>query len=255
MSCLNEAASPSAPVLLRADAVTKILGRHLQTPVLRGVSLQLRQGEFIALTGPSGSGKTTLLYLLGALDQPTSGEIWLNGQLLHQMSEQDLTRLRQREIGFVFQFHFLLPEFTALENVMIPQILGGVSRIQAQRRATALLERVGLSHRLGHRPVELSGGEQQRVAIARALSNRPSLLLADEPTGNLDSHNTEQVFSLLQALNREERIAMICVTHNQELAARTQRILVMRDGRLSELSDGFPDTLGESEARPVSETG
>lgn len=245
--------SEHAPVLLRVQAVTKTLGQHLQTPVLRGVSLQVRQGEFVALTGPSGSGKTTLLYLLGALDHPSSGEIWVNGQLTRTMAEQDLTRLRQREIGFVFQFHFLLPEFTALENVLVPQILAGIPRLQAQRRAVELLERVGLSHRLAHRPSELSGGEQQRVAIARALSNRPPLLLADEPTGNLDSENTEQVFSLLQELNREDRIAIICVTHNLELAGRTQRTLLMRDGRIIADSGGSPDRPAESEAGPVSE--
>jgi lipoprotein-releasing system ATP-binding protein len=227
--------------LAEAVAVSRILGKQLQTSVLHEVSFQVVSGEFIALTGPSGSGKTTLLYLLGALDRPSSGEIRIQGQSTTHLHEAEMTRLRQQTIGFIFQFHFLLPEFSALDNVVIPQVLAGVSRHQAEQRARELLGRTGLGHRLRHRPAELSGGEQQRVAIARALSNRPALILADEPTGNLDSENTEQVFALLKQLNREENLAVVCVTHNLELAARMDRLIQMRDGRVVKDQGGRPD--------------
>jgi len=221
------------PPVLRAEAIGKTLGKQLLTPVLYDVSLQVEKAEFVALTGPSGSGKTTLLYLLGALDRPSQGEIWVNNQRTSQMKDPELTELRQKEIGFVFQFHFLLPEFSALENVIIPQLLAGKPRHLAEKRASELLERVGLSHRLKHRPVELSGGEQQRVAIARALCNQPPLILADEPTGNLDTENTEQVFALLHELNRTEDLAIVFVTHNLDLAARSHRTIQLRDGRVT----------------------
>lgn len=231
----------ASPAVLKAEAISKTLGTQLQTSVLHEVSLQVEKGEFVALTGPSGSGKTTLLYLLGALDRPSQGEIWINGQRTSQMRDPELTDLRQKAIGFVFQFHFLLPEFNALENVVIPQILAGKPRFEAEKRAKELLEKVGLSHRMQHRPVELSGGEQQRVAIARALSNRPPLILADEPTGNLDSENTEQVFALLHALNREEALAIVFVTHNLDLAARSHRTIQLRDGRITSPEYGSAD--------------
>jgi lipoprotein-releasing system ATP-binding protein len=231
------------PPLLKADKISKTLGIQLQTPVLHEVSLEVKRGEFVALTGPSGSGKTTLLYLLGALDRPSKGEIWLNDQATSKMKDAELTQLRQNEIGFVFQFHFLLPEFSALENVMIPQILAKKSRSDAEKRAKELLDRVGMSHRLRHRPIELSGGEQQRVALARALSNHPTLILADEPTGNLDSENTEQVFALLHEVNQAENLAIVFVTHNLELAARSQRIIQLRDGRINPVAIELADKL------------
>ncbi|PIQ23273.1 hypothetical protein COW36_07995 [bacterium (Candidatus Blackallbacteria) CG17_big_fil_post_rev_8_21_14_2_50_48_46] len=230
-----------AKTLLRAQSVSKTLGQQLQTSVLHEINLEVKQGEFVSLTGPSGSGKTTLLYLLGALDRPSQGEIWIRDQLTRTMKDHELTQLRQNAIGFVFQFHFLLPEFTALENVVIPQILAGTSQLEAQSSARQLLERVGLGHRLTHRPAEMSGGEQQRVAIARALCNRPALMLADEPTGNLDTENTEQVFKLLFELNREENLAIVFVTHNLELASRTDRTIQMRDGRIMGEVAGIPD--------------
>jgi lipoprotein-releasing system ATP-binding protein len=222
--------SPSdQAVVLEAQAVFRTLG---QTEVLRGISLQVKAGEFVAITGPSGSGKTTLLYLLGALDTPSQGEIRVDQVAISSLNDTERSRLRQRSIGFVFQFHFLLPELTALENVAIPAMLSGLNRSDAESRARALLERVQLSHRLTHRPGELSGGEQQRVAIARALINQPRLILADEPTGNLDSENTERVFALLQELNREQNLAVVLVTHNEELASRCHREIRMLDGRV-----------------------
>ncbi len=220
--------NPAEPVL-EADQVFRTLG---QTDVLRGISLRIDAGEFVAITGPSGSGKTTLLYLLGALDTPSQGEIRIDGTAISSLNDTERSRLRQRSLGFVFQFHFLLPELTALENVAIPAMLAGVSRPEAESRAKALLDRVQISHRLGHRPGELSGGEQQRVAIARSLINQPRLMLADEPTGNLDTENTERVFSLLQELNREQNLAVLLVTHNEELARRSQREIHIRDGKV-----------------------
>lgn len=225
----RQAQNPPAEPVLDAQDVFRTLG---QTDVLRGISLSILPSEFVAITGPSGSGKTTLLYLLGALDTPSSGEIRIDGVAISSLGDTERSRLRQRSLGFVFQFHFLLPELTALENVAIPAMLSGVQRPEAEKRAKALLERVQISHRLGHRPGELSGGEQQRVAIARALINKPRLMLADEPTGNLDSENTERVFELLQELNREEDLAVLLVTHNENLAHRCQREIRIRDGRV-----------------------
>jgi lipoprotein releasing system ATP-binding protein len=219
--------------VLEAREVNKSFGNAgVTTPVLHDISLCIEAGEFVAITGHSGSGKTTLLYLLGALDRPTHGHILVDGADTSQMSEAALTQLRQNKIGFVFQFHFLLPEFSALDNVAIPAMLAGMRPEQAQAQAKALLEQVGLGHRLGHRPGQLSGGEQQRVSIARALVNQPRLMLADEPTGNLDSDNTEKVFALLQQLNRDTGLAVVFVTHNLELAERCQRTIALRDGRV-----------------------
>ena len=231
---MNSKASSKLPAehpVLRAENVCRTLG---QTEVLKGISLSIAKAEFVAIMGPSGSGKTTLLYLLGALDTPSSGEIYIDGVAISGRKDTERSRLRQRSIGFVFQFHFLLPELTALENVAIPAMLAGVTRQDAETRARELLEQVQMSHRLGHRPGELSGGEQQRVAIARALINRPSLMLADEPTGNLDTENTERVFALLQELNREQGLAVVLVTHNEELARRAEREIHIRDGKVVE---------------------
>ena len=215
--------------VLRATEVCRTLG---QTEVLKGITLAIEPAEFVAIMGPSGSGKTTLLYLLGALDTPSHGEIYLDGTAVSSLNDTQRSRLRQRSIGFVFQFHFLLPELTALENVSIPAMLAGSSRGEADARALGLLEQVQMSHRLSHRPGELSGGEQQRVALARALVNRPHLILADEPTGNLDSENAEMVFALLQQLNREQQLAVVLVTHNEELARRSHREIHIRDGKV-----------------------
>lgn len=203
-----------------------------QTEILKGISFEIEAGEFVSIMGPSGSGKTTLLYLLGALDQPSSGEVLINGQAISKLNDRARSRLRQQELGFVFQFHYLLPELTALENVAISAMLANQTRTDAEARSRDLLEQVGLSHRLGHRPGQLSGGEQQRVAIARALINRPRIILADEPTGNLDSDNSDRVFDLLQTLNLHENLAIVLVTHSETLASRTRRQIHLKDGLL-----------------------
>ena len=202
----------------------------VQIDVLRGIELTLGAGEMVAVVGASGVGKSTFLQILGTLDQPTSGQILFDDVDVTRLDSSSLADFRNRSIGFVFQFHHLLPEFTAVENVAMPAMIAGVARREANRSATALLERVGLSHRLTHRPGELSGGEQQRVALARALILEPRLLLADEPTGNLDSATGEAMHALFVELNRERGMTMLVVTHNGDLARRMPRRLRMRDG-------------------------
>ena len=202
--------------------------------VLKGVSLRIAPGELVAVVGPSGVGKSTLLHLLGALERPTSGEVRYGETALSGLTDAALAEFRNRQVGFVFQFHHLLPEFTALENVMLPLLIRRQPVAQARSRAQALLAQVGLTDRLRHRPGELSGGEQQRVAMARALVGAPAVLLADEPTGNLDSKTGEEIFELLRQLNRERRLTSVIVTHNEGLAARTDRVLRMLDGRMVE---------------------
>jgi ABC-type lipoprotein export system ATPase subunit/ABC-type lipoprotein release transport system permease subunit len=215
------------------------LARHFQrggmdVQALRGVDLSIEPGEFVALVGPSGSGKSTLLNLLGGLDRPSTGELWLNGTALHTATETDRTLHRRQRIGFIFQSFNLLPRLTALENVAIPLMLSGVSVVEREARAKDLLEKVGLGHRLTHYPTELSGGEQQRTAVARALIHNPSLILADEPTGNLDSKTGEEVMALLKELNREQGITLVVVTHDEEVAAYADRIVKLRDGHIVE---------------------
>ncbi len=215
------------------------LARHFErggmdVQALRGVDLAIEPGEFVALVGPSGSGKSTLLNLLGGLDRPSTGELWLNGTALHTATEADRTLHRRQRIGFIFQSFNLLPRLTAVENVAIPLMLSGVSLAEREARAKELLEKVGLGHRLDHYPTELSGGEQQRTAVARALIHNPSLILADEPTGNLDSKTGEEVMALLKALNREQGITLIVVTHDEEVAAYADRIVKLRDGHIVE---------------------
>lgn len=205
--------------------------------VLRGVDLAVGAGRTVAIIGPSGAGKSTLLHLLGALDRPTAGTVAIDGRIVNGLDDAGLARLRNRHIGFVFQFHHLLRDFTALENVMIPQLIAGVARARAQRRAQSLLSQVGLEHRLDHRPAKLSGGEQQRVAVARALANEPPLLLADEPAGNLDMETSARLTEVLFRLVQDHGTALVLVTHNRELAARTDRILQLRSGVL-EAADG-----------------
>jgi lipoprotein-releasing system ATP-binding protein len=201
--------------------------------VLQGINLSIVAGERVAVVGASGAGKTTLMHILGGLDQPSDGEILFEGQSLFALHGAALDNFRNRTVGFVFQFHQLLPEFTALENVMMPLLIGGISRLEAQETAKELLEEVGLGHRLTHKPGALSGGEQQRVAIARALVRKPRLLLADEPTGNLDSGTSEEIMSLLNRMHKSRGLTMIIVTHNQELAASLDRILQIEDGCLA----------------------
>lgn len=206
--------------------------------VLDGVSLQVRRGEMVAIVGASGAGKSTLLHLLGALDRPTRGRIVIGAQRLDELNDEAVDDLRNRQVGFVFQFHHLLREFSALENVMIPLRIAGVAPAEARRRAVALLERVGLAGRMAHRPSELSGGEQQRTAVARALVVDPAILLADEPSGNLDHANAERLHGLFQELSRDLEIAMVVVTHNRALASRADRVLLLEDGKLSESNVG-----------------
>jgi ABC-type lipoprotein export system ATPase subunit len=218
-----------------AHDVTKSFARDGErVEVLKGVSLAVAAGELVSIAGPSGVGKSTLLHLLGGLERPTGGKISYGETNLAELTDLALASFRNRHAGFVFQFHHLLPEFSAVENVMLPLLIRRATQAVARERAAALLGRVGLSERLRHRPGELSGGEQQRVAIARALVGEPAVLLADEPTGNLDSKTGEEVFELLRELNQETRLTCILITHNEELARRTDRVLRMLDGRMVE---------------------
>jgi putative ABC transport system ATP-binding protein len=211
--------------------VTKVYQMgEMEVPALRGVSLQVAPGEMTAIMGPSGSGKSTLMNSLGCLDQPTSGEYYLDGKLVSGLDDKDLTRIRRHKIGFVFQTYNLLPRTSALANVELPLVYSGVGRRERRRRATEALEMVGLGNRLRHQPNELSGGQQQRVAIARSLVSTPSIILADEPTGNLDSRAGEEVMDIFQELNREQDITIILVTHDQDIAQHAGRIIHMRDG-------------------------
>jgi lipoprotein-releasing system ATP-binding protein len=224
--------------VLEAQALSKtyVGGDGGQIVVLDAVDLQIARGEMVAVIGSSGAGKSTLLHLLGALDRPTSGRVLIDGRALDGMSDDAVSALRNRTIGFVFQFHHLLREFTALENVMMPLRIAGTDEAEAKRRATALLERVGLGGRVHHRPGALSGGEQQRTAVARALAADPAVLLADEPSGNLDHHNSERLHELFTELAHELELGMVVVTHNRSLAARADRVLQLEDGRLSHVA-------------------
>ncbi|MEO6953180.1 MAG: ABC transporter ATP-binding protein [Polyangia bacterium] len=224
---------PGARVDIRNITKTFELGGRV-IEVLRGVDLTLEAGAMVAVVGSSGAGKSTLLHVLGALDLPTAGTVAYDGVPLASMSRDELARFRNRTIGFVFQFHHLLPDFTALENCAMPGLIARLDSATAQKRAAALLDRVGLSKRLDHRPGELSGGEQQRVALARALLLEPRMLLADEPTGNLDSQTGDEIHELMVELNRERGMTMLVVTHNKQMASRLPLELYMADGRLVE---------------------
>ncbi len=226
--------SERAPVLsLRGVTRTYPTARGGLT-VLKGVDLDIFPGEIVGLIGPSGSGKSSLLHAAGLLERPTSGEILIEGEAVGSLDERARTRLRLGKIGFVYQFHHLLPEFDARDNVALPMRIGGVPAREAQARAEALLETLGLKDRALHQPAQMSGGEQQRVALARALANRPRLLLADEPTGNLDPATSQTVFEALQAAVRETGVAALIATHNMELAGHMDRVFALRDGHLEE---------------------
>jgi len=219
--------------LLEVTGLSKSFGTKAgKIEVLKGIDLRVTAGETIALVGASGAGKSTLLHILGTLDRPTSGRVLFDGEEVFRRSDAALAAFRNRAIGFVFQFHHLLPEFSALENAMMPALIGGMKRSEAETLASDLLRDVGLSHRLTHRPGELSGGEQQRVAIARALVLSPQLLLADEPTGNLDMKTSDEVHDLLADIHRNKGITLMIVTHNERLAAGMGRIIRMVDGKI-----------------------
>ncbi len=222
-----------SPVLLRAERLTKIYTTGpAPVHVLRDLDLSIAAGEMVAIVGASGAGKSTLLHLLGGLDRPTAGTVFFDEFDIFSQGDIDLARYRNRTVGFVFQFAALLPEFTALENVMMPLLIGGLKRSEAVARARQMLERVGLQERWAHRPAQLSGGEQQRVALARALVHHPRLLLADEPTGNLDSRTGESVFLILKQLHRQHGLTSVIVTHNERLASGCDRVLHLSDGRI-----------------------
>ncbi|MGF1624105.1 MAG: ABC transporter ATP-binding protein [Alphaproteobacteria bacterium] len=224
-----------APPPLRLKSVVRTFRQgDAVLQVLRGIDLVLRSGEMVALVGPSGAGKSTMLQIAGLLERPTAGDVEIDGQVCGKLGDKARTLIRRNKLGFVYQHHHLLREFSATENVMVPQLIDKRSKRAARDRARALLERVGLGHRLTHRPSRLSGGEQQRVAVARALANAPTLLLADEPTGNLDSETGGHVFELLTGLVRETGLAALIATHNMDLAERMDRIVTMRDGVLYE---------------------
>jgi len=202
--------------------------------VLKGINLKARQGECVGLLGASGAGKSTLLHILGGLDRPTQGEVLLNGQNIYTIKDKGRAVLRSRSIGFVFQFYHLLPEFTALENIMLPALIAGGKVGDTRKRALELLEKVELLERGSHRPSELSGGEQQRIAIARALINSPQVLFCDEPTGNLDSHTGEKICRLLKSFNEKKGYTLIIATHSEEIAKIASRVLVIKDGKVTE---------------------
>ena len=233
---MNEPINRGDEVIRAQDLAKTYAEGRMQTPVFNGLNLTVTAGETVAIIGASGAGKSTLLHLLGGLDTPTAGEVFVTGQQMSSLSDGQRGRLRNAALGFVYQFHHLLPEFTALENVMMPVLLNGREVADAKARAVALLESVGLGHRMTHKPGELSGGERQRAAVARALVNRPACVLGDEPTGNLDDKTAGTVFDLMLELNRAHHTSLVLVTHDRSLARRLDRVLELREGRLHALA-------------------
>jgi len=225
--------------IIQIKNLTKIFGNGVEIKALDGVDLDIVRGEFLSIIGPSGSGKSTLLNQIGILDTPTSGTILLNGVDVTKMSDKERSRTRNKELGFIFQYHHLLPDFNALENVMIPLLISGIKSSQAREVARKVLDEVGLGDRMKHRPNQLSGGQNQRVAIARALANKPSIVIGDEPTGNLDSKASDNIYELLRQLNSEHSQTFILVTHDEGMAAKTDRIIRLVDGRVAENSVNF----------------
>lgn len=237
---MNDAIAGGDAALVLTDVSKSYREGSQRLDVLKNVSCTIRRGEIVALVGPSGSGKTTLLQLCGLLDRPDTGDVWIAGQRCTDMNDAARTRMRRQGVGFIYQFHYLLPEFDALENVALPQRIAGKSKDAARLHAAELLGRLGLAQRLHHRPGELSGGERQRVAIARAVANGAGLLLGDEPTGNLDHRTAEQVFAAMLKLVRDQGVAALIATHNLELAQRMDRMLTVEDGALRPF---LPDTV------------
>ena len=228
-------AQPVPDEILQLENVTRVYGTVNQTRALNGVSLSVKKGEFAAIVGPSGSGKSTLLNLIGALDRPSEGVVRIGGESLSELDDEGLARLRRRYLGFIFQFHYLMPDFSALENVLMPFSLdhGSPSEVEIQE-AKSLLERVGLKDKMKNRATDLSGGQQQRVAIARALAGKKPLILADEPTGNLDTENSHEAFRLMREFNKTEGTTFLLVTHDPELAERADRIISIVDGKVAQ---------------------
>lgn len=229
---MTDSVMSSTPVIEARDLGVRYSEAGRDISILHDVSLQVQAGEMVAIVGASGSGKSTLLHILGLLDKPTTGQVWVQGQATEDMNEKQRSRLRNQALGFVYQFHHLLPEFHALDNAAMPLIVRGLKRDEARAQAQTLLERVGLGERLDHFPGQLSGGERQRVALARALVSNPACVLADEPTGNLDRHTADEMFGLLQEVNRELGTAFVIVTHDVALASLAHRQLHMVDGNL-----------------------
>jgi lipoprotein-releasing system ATP-binding protein len=226
----------SSPTVIETLGLKKVYYGKIPVPVLHGIDLKIQAREFVAIIGQSGSGKSTLLNILGALDVPTEGTVLINGVDISALSEDELATLRSKEVGFIFQFHYLLDEFTCLENALMPiTILNGTETEEERDRIVSLLNRVGLGDKLHKRPDEMSGGENQRCAIVRALANQPKIVLADEPTGNLDSHSGQEVFSLMRDMNRETGVAFVMVTHDDRLAQAADRILLIEDGYINQL--------------------
>lgn len=239
------------PILLGENIRKIYLGGETPVEAVRGVSLTLEPGDFVALMGPSGCGKSTLLHMCGAMDRPSSGQLFVENSDLAKLNDDQLTRVRRERIGFVFQFFNLLPTLTVMENMTLPILLDGGDAIQAEKRAQQLSERVGLGHRLKHYPQQLSGGEMQRAAIARAVIHQPALLIADEPTGNLDSENGARVLQLLGELNREMGLTILLATHSDETAAAAKRIIRMRDGKIVQIEESQSQGEQKQEATHI----
>jgi lipoprotein-releasing system ATP-binding protein len=218
--------------IIEIKKLRKVYGDGVELVALDDIDLTIEEGEVLSIVGPSGSGKSTLLNMIGLLDTPSGGEIWLKGQNITKASPKERARLRNKELGFIFQYHHLLPEFDAVENVMIPLLIAGMDKKEARHRAITLLEEVGLGDRLNNKPNQLSGGQNQRVAVARALAGHPSIVIGDEPTGNLDTKSSDMIYELLRKLNRQMNQTFILVTHDMDMAEKTDRILRLVDGRI-----------------------